>query len=102
MKDMNKLISNLTSSLDDLKALDLTSSKELSNAEVLSQHSKIKESQKLASAFQQELSPIQKNLNRKRIDILKKQGRKSKEPTKAELLQEVMRLKQLIEGSEKE
>lgn len=98
MSDINKLISDLTKSLSDLKELNLSESIDLKGEALLDAHKKIKEVQKFTSEFQQVLSPIQKGINRKRIDYLKKSG-KSKEKTKSELVQELEQLKLLLKES---
>jgi predicted DNA-binding protein YlxM (UPF0122 family) len=90
---INKSIDTLVDSLLDLKELDLSSTKVLKNDSINEMHSKIKATQKLLSEFQQILSPLQKKINRKRIDNLKKKGRDPKNLTKAELIQELALLK---------
>ena len=102
MTDTNKLISDLITSLEDLKKLDLSNSKESSLEEVKLQHEKVKLTQKLTSAFQQEISPIQKRINRKRIELLKKKGRDPNNLTKAELVLKLEQLQKELKGSQKE
>jgi len=102
MKKQNQLlksIDDLTLSLNNLKDLNLETPNGVKDEDLISAHLKIKETMKLTSEFQTMLSPIQKGINRKRIDYLKKSGRKSKELTKNELLQEVVRLKKLLDTS---
>lgn len=99
MSEISKLITELTISLNELNKLDLSDPKGLPNDVLLEHHAKIKESQKLASNFQQLLSPIQKEFNRKRIKFLKERGRQSKQPTKAELIQELEQLRKKLESS---
>jgi len=99
---INKSIDSIIESLKGLKNLNLSNSKELENEDIIITHSKIKEFQKLASEFQQELSPIQKRINRKRIDYLKNKGRDPKNKTKSELIQELEQLKLKLESPLKE
>lgn len=99
---IDKSIDKLIKSLQDLKALDLSNPKELDYELINQIHTQIKLTQKLTSVFQQELSPIQKKVNRKRIDFLKKKGRNSKNKTKSELIQELEQLKLMLETRPKE
>jgi predicted DNA-binding protein YlxM (UPF0122 family) len=99
---IDKTIDTLIESLQILKKLDLSISKETDLEKIKSIHEQIKVTQKLASGFQQELSPIQKNLNRKRINILKNKGRDPQNKTKAELIQELEQLKLKLDPPLKE
>lgn len=98
----NKSIDNLIKSLQDLKKHDLSISKETDLEKIKSIHEQIKLTQKLTSVFQQELSPIQKRINRKRIDLLKLKGKDPKNKTKAELIQELEQLQTKLKSFQKE
>jgi seryl-tRNA synthetase len=91
--NIDKSINKLIDSLQKLKNLDLSTSKETDLEKIISIQEQIKLTQKLTSAFQQELSPLQKDINRKRVEMLKKKGKDPANKTKAELIQELEQLK---------
>jgi seryl-tRNA synthetase len=91
--NIDKSIDKLIDSLQKLKNLDLSTSKETDLEKIISIQEQIKLTQKLTSAFQQELSPLQKDINRKRVEMLKKKGKDPANKTKAELIQELEQLK---------
>jgi seryl-tRNA synthetase len=91
--NIDKSINKLIDSLQKLKNLDLSTSKETDLEKIISIQEQIKLTQKLTSAFQQELSPLQKDINRKRVEMLKKKGKDPANKSKAELIQELEQLK---------
>jgi hypothetical protein len=98
----SKLLTDLIASLSKLKDIDLSNLKDSDLESVKRDHEIIKLSQKLTSEFQQDISPIQKKVNRKRVDLLKKKGRDPKNLTKAELVIKLDQLQNELEGVQKE
>jgi hypothetical protein len=104
MQINSKLLNELIESLQTLRDLDLENqaSKDVSLESVKLIHEQVKLTQKLTSAFQQDISPFQKSINRKRINLLKKKGRDPDNLTKAELLLKVAELQKRLDPSPKE
>lgn len=74
MSSIDKSIQEIINALTDLKSFNLESPTGPLDKDIVKVHEKIKEVQRLTSEFQQELSPIQKKINSKRISFLKKRA----------------------------